>query len=104
MLKSSRISVSGMLSSCAILVSMGYTRDPYLTVILLIASVALQGTIGPGIGVNHVDISPKYAGVLMGISNMVSTLSGILSPLVVGLVTSHEVKATIYHELSHFIV
>jgi ACS family sodium-dependent inorganic phosphate cotransporter len=41
--------------------------------------------------VNHLDIAPQHAGVLMGISNTVATLPGIISPLVTGFIVQNEV-------------
>ncbi|ETN58282.1 Sialin, Sodium/sialic acid cotransporter [Anopheles darlingi] len=40
-----------------------------------------------GFAVNHLDLSPKSAGVLMGISNTFSTVAGILTPIVSGQLT-----------------
>jgi ACS family sodium-dependent inorganic phosphate cotransporter len=41
--------------------------------------------------VNHLDIAPQHAGVLMGLSNMAGTLPGIISPLVTGFVVQNKV-------------
>ena len=35
-----------------------------------------------GFGCNHLDIAPRYAGVLMGLTNGVATISGIVGPYV----------------------
>uniref|UniRef100_A0A6Q2Y964 Major facilitator superfamily (MFS) profile domain-containing protein n=1 Tax=Esox lucius TaxID=8010 RepID=A0A6Q2Y964_ESOLU len=40
--------------------------------------------------VNHLDIAPRYASILMGISNGVGTLSGMVCPLIVGAMTKHK--------------
>lgn len=45
----------------------------------------------PGYNVNHLDIAPRYASILMGLSNGVGTLSGILCPIVVSKLTKSEV-------------
>jgi ACS family sodium-dependent inorganic phosphate cotransporter len=37
-------------------------------------------------GVNHLDIGPKYAGILMGITNTAATIPGIFGPLAVGYI------------------
>ncbi|KFB49315.1 AGAP006595-PA-like protein [Anopheles sinensis] len=42
-----------------------------------------------GFAVNHLDLSPKSAGVLMGISNTFSTVAGILTPIVSGQITAN---------------
>lgn len=45
-----------------------------------------------GFNVNHLDIAPRYASVLMGLSNGVGTLSGMVCPLIVGALTRHKVR------------
>lgn len=45
-----------------------------------------------GFNVNHLDIAPRYASILMGISNGVGTLSGMVCPLIVGAMTKHKVR------------
>ena len=47
-----------------------------------------------GFNVNHLDIAPRYASILMGISNGVGTLSGIVCPLIVGAMTKHKVMVS----------
>lgn len=42
---------------------------------------------------NHLDIAPRYASILMGISNGVGTLSGMVCPIIVGAMTKHKVGA-----------
>lgn len=38
--------------------------------------LGLAGFARGGFSVNHMDIAPKYAGILMGISNTAGTLAG----------------------------
>ena len=45
-----------------------------------------------GFNVNHLDIAPRYASVLMGLSNGMGTLAGIFCPIAVGLITQRGVK------------
>ncbi|CAG2167173.1 unnamed protein product, partial [Oppiella nova] len=40
--------------------------------------------------VNHLDIAPRYASILMGISNGFGTLAGMLCPIVVNLMTKEK--------------
>lgn len=47
-----------------------------------------------GFNVNHLDIAPRYASILMGISNGVGTLSGMVCPLIVGAMTKHKVTVS----------
>jgi ACS family sodium-dependent inorganic phosphate cotransporter len=43
-------------------------------------------------GVNHLDVAPKYAAILMGISNTVGTIPGILSPALTGAIVHDRVS------------
>lgn len=47
-----------------------------------------------GFNVNHLDIAPRYASILMGISNGVGTLSGMVCPLIVGAMTKNKVRSS----------
>lgn len=49
-----------------------------------------------GFNVNHLDIAPRYASILMGISNGVGTLSGMVCPLIVGALTKNKVCNIFY--------
>ncbi|XP_033640468.1 sialin-like [Asterias rubens] len=61
--------------------------DHTIAMTLLTLSVTSSGLNGSGISVNHLDIAPKYAGLLMGISNMVGSIPGFLGPVVAGVLT-----------------
>lgn len=41
--------------------------------------------------VNHLDLAPNFAGILMGVSNTVATLSGIISPIITGYIVTNGV-------------
>ena len=45
-----------------------------------------------GCNVNHLDIAPPYAGVLMGITNCAATIPGFAGPAVVGVLTEDNVS------------
>ena len=49
--------------------------------------VALTGCQFSSFLVNHIDIAPKYAGVLMGLANSISAVTGFLAPYVIGVIT-----------------
>lgn len=50
------------------------------------SALALAGFARGGFSVNHMDIAPKYAGILMGISNTAGTLAGKMHVFCPGLV------------------
>ena len=50
----------------------------------------LKLTMFLGFNVNHLDIAPRYASILMGLSNSVGTISGMLCPIVVQSITKES--------------
>ncbi|MEW5304853.1 MAG: hypothetical protein WDW36_007434 [Sanguina aurantia] len=57
------------------------------------AATLTLGTLGlsrGGFSVNHMDIAPKYAGVVMGISNTAGTLAGVVGVAVTGFILDFE--------------
>ena len=70
-------------------------HSPYLLLsssLLSNVSPSLNAISSTGFNVNHLDIAPRYASILMGISNGVGTLSGMVCPLIVGAMTKHKVR------------
>lgn len=61
--------------------------DVILTVISYSSYVAIGGFCYSGYMLSHLDLSPEYAGTLMGISNLISNLTGFIAPEVVGALT-----------------
>ena len=49
-------------------------------------SLGCGGFTWAGFSINHLDIAPQYAAILMGISNTIGTIPGIISPTVTGLI------------------
>ena len=49
-----------------------------------------------GFNVNHLDIAPRYASILMGMSNGVGTLAGMFCPIVTEMMTKHEVRWLVF--------
>ncbi|KAK3733919.1 hypothetical protein QZH41_000980 [Actinostola sp. cb2023] len=81
---------TGFIAQAIALVVVGYTGDWKLVVVFLTVSVGLNGFVYSGFFVNHLDIAPQYAGVLIGISNTIATLPGIFSPLLTGIIVQHH--------------
>ncbi|CAG9767278.1 unnamed protein product [Ceutorhynchus assimilis] len=57
---------------------------------MLIIAVGINAAIWCGFQVNHVDLSPKFSGVLMGIGNGSSNIFSIISPLFVQILVTDE--------------
>jgi len=57
-------------------------------VIFLSLSVGSSGVVVAGFSVNNLDIAPKYAGILLGIANMMGTIPGFVGPQVAKLIAA----------------
>lgn len=56
----------------------------------LTCGVAFSGFAISGYNVNHLDIAPRYASILMGLSNGIGTLAGIIVPYALdGMIRKH---------------
>ncbi|ERL88032.1 hypothetical protein D910_05421 [Dendroctonus ponderosae] len=71
----------GLVISFMILAYVSSTRT-FAVVLLSLANIAYSATL-VGYSVNHVDLSPRFAGILQGISNAISQAIAMFSPLIV---------------------
>lgn len=61
-----------------------------LVTVLLMVTVGFNAAVLCGFNINHIDLSPNHSGTLMGITNCLSNITGILAPLAVQyIVTDH---------------
>uniref|UniRef100_A0A674HGA5 Solute carrier family 17 member 6 n=1 Tax=Taeniopygia guttata TaxID=59729 RepID=A0A674HGA5_TAEGU len=70
-----------------LLLVVGYSHSKGVAISFLVLAVGFSGFAISGFNVNHLDIAPRYASILMGISNGVGTLSGMVCPIIVGAMT-----------------
>eukprot|EP00731_Ephydatia_muelleri_P011094 Em0005g1680a len=70
------------LSSVFLLLCVYYGTSATIAVTLLTLGVGCGGLSLAGFNINHLDIAPRYAGVLMALTNTAGTLPGIVGPLV----------------------
>ncbi|XP_004520753.1 putative inorganic phosphate cotransporter isoform X2 [Ceratitis capitata] len=72
------------------LIGLGYVTQAHamLAVVLLTLTVGISAATYLGFQVNHIDLSPNYAGTLMGITNGSANVMSALAPLAVGLVVT----------------
>lgn len=81
------------------LLVVAYTTHETTAVIALIFAVESSGFAISGFNVNHLDIAPRYASILMGISNGIGTLAGMTCPIVVQQMTKeHDTREHILTE------
>uniref|UniRef100_A0A6Q2XZL9 Vesicular glutamate transporter 1 n=1 Tax=Esox lucius TaxID=8010 RepID=A0A6Q2XZL9_ESOLU len=75
-----------------LLLVVGFSHTKAVAITFLVLAVGFSGFAISGFNVNHLDIAPRYASILMGISNGVGTLSGMVCPLIVGALTKHKTR------------
>uniref|UniRef100_A0AAX7SN95 Vesicular glutamate transporter 1 n=1 Tax=Astatotilapia calliptera TaxID=8154 RepID=A0AAX7SN95_ASTCA len=75
-----------------LLLVVGFSHTKGIAITFLVLAVGFSGFAISGFNVNHLDIAPRYASILMGISNGVGTLSGMVCPLIVGAMTKHKTR------------
>jgi len=64
-----------------------YSTTATGAVTAIIFGIAFSGFADSGYNVNHLDIAPRYASILMGISNGIGTTAGLLCPIAIDYLT-----------------
>lgn len=78
----------GMEATFFIIMAYSDTQTQGMTALTI--GVAFSGFAISGFNVNHLDIAPRYASILMGISNGIGTIAGCICPYVVHLITAEN--------------
>jgi len=74
----------GLIGSAAFLVSTRDVHSPILALVLLCGAMGALGCTWSGYGPNSLDLAPKYAALLVGLSNTIATIPGIVGVAVTG--------------------
>lgn len=74
----------GLLGSAGFLLFVGQAATPLAALVLTCGGLGMSAFCYSGFAVNPLDLSPKYADVLVGISNTFGTLPGIIGVAVTG--------------------
>ena len=82
------------------LMFVGYIHDAPAAIALMSLGSILGACAVGGFGVNHLDIAPRYAGVLMGLSNTAGTIPGIIGVYVSGLILSYTNSWTLVFQVA----
>ncbi|KAF6725584.1 Sialin [Oryzias melastigma] len=87
-------SVVGMIGPAVFLVAAGFIGCDYtLAITFLTLSSSLGGVSASGFNINHLDIAPSYAGILLGITNTFATIPGMVGPVIARSLTQHNTIA-----------
>ncbi|XP_059618259.1 sialin [Phlebotomus argentipes] len=69
--------------------------DWKLAMLMLAGFGAFQGAVYPGNQMNHIALSPRYAGTMLGITNGAGNMCGFLAPYIIGsIIRGHETLST----------
>lgn len=64
--------------------------DRVLAVGSFVAALTTMGAAYPSVMVNTLDLSPNYAGTLTGVTNGLATSTGIVSPILIGILAPNQ--------------
>lgn len=81
--------------------------DKVAAQLLLAIPGAFGGATYAGNQMNHIALSPKYAGTMYGITNAASNMCGFLAPYVIGLLINGRVRTSTFYILrilEHFLL
>lgn len=71
-------------------VVVAYSKTAFAATLALTFGVAFSGFAISGFNVNHLDIAPRYASILMGMSNGIGTIAGLICPIAIDNITKHH--------------
>lgn len=78
------------------LVVLGYMgENAKAAICLYVFVVAIGCCTNVGFNINHLDLAPNYAGILMGFTNAVASVGGVLAPTVCGFIVHDQVNINI---------
>lgn len=80
------------------LIGIIYVGCDWVWVTFMLAGVgSLGGAVYAGNQMNHIALSPRFAGTMYGITNSAANICGFLAPYVIGLIINHRETLTQWH-------
>ncbi|KAK7591310.1 hypothetical protein V9T40_002923 [Parthenolecanium corni] len=93
----------GMWGTSISLVVLGYLdHDKKMAILFYITSVAVGCCVNVGFNINHMDLTPNYAGILMGMSNGFAATGGLGGPLIVAYLVK-DMKSVLQWRMVFFV-
>ncbi|XP_068905629.1 vesicular glutamate transporter 1-like [Tenebrio molitor] len=84
------LTCGSFVTNAALMLAATFSTSSTLTVVCLVLAGGLGVWSWSGFGVNHLDIAPQHASVIMGISNTVGILAGIFNPILTGYIVTMQ--------------
>ncbi|KAH8298607.1 hypothetical protein KR018_007355, partial [Drosophila ironensis] len=73
------------------MISVGFVHSSLvITCLVFVVGLGCNGAIYSGFKINHLDLSPRFAGLLISITNCIANLVGLLAPMVAGHVINND--------------
>lgn len=72
------------------LIALAYVTNTTLAMVLLTTAVGMSAGTNVGFLVNHIDLSPNFAGSLMAITNSISNVWSMIAPIVAGMILNRK--------------
>ncbi|KAK4872559.1 hypothetical protein RN001_014588 [Aquatica leii] len=82
--------LSSILQGCCMIALAQSGCNSIMALVFLTAATTVHGAVSTGALPNLVDLSPNYASVLLGFANGSGAIGGMISPLIVGLLTNNN--------------
>lgn len=79
----------GFLGPAFFLTQLSHVSSPFQAVLCMMCSQGFDAFSQSGLYSNHQDIGPRYAGVLLGLSNTAGVLAGVLGTAATGYILQH---------------
>ncbi|KAH7435220.1 hypothetical protein KP509_06G055000 [Ceratopteris richardii] len=79
----------GFLGPAFFLTQLSHINSPFEAVLCMICSQGFDAFSQSGLYSNHQDIGPRYAGVLLGLSNTAGVLAGVIGTAATGYILQH---------------
>ncbi len=82
------------------LLIVGQVESAFTAIAVMTVGNALGAFVTGGFAVNHMDVAPRYAGTLMGITNTAGTIPGIVGVYVSGLILQYTESWALVFEVA----
>ncbi|CAN6487383.1 unnamed protein product [Victoria cruziana] len=86
----------GFLGPAFFLTQLSHVNSPALAVLCMACSQGMDAFSQSGLYSNHQDIGPRYAGILLGLSNTAGVLAGVFGTAATGFILQHDMVLYIY--------
>lgn len=83
---------TAFIAQTVFMLATGFAGTAVGATVCLTLAVGLGAFAWAGFSVNHLDIAPQHASVLMGVSNTFATIPGIISPIISGYIVTTPVS------------